>query len=182
MAKAKIGTTEAKTGDTLSAKTSGLIDDIRKPFVEFSKGYRLLEESRAELAPRFLKAFASWQADTGGTFIGFVRVLVPEVPEARDGYRAHPAYLAADYLRRLRSQASRQQVDESERPATAFVALARVYATLMPLVDPDGLLWQSIVKELHWTETQAERLQKLAATTGGVRLTPKVRTHLRLAS
>lgn len=174
----------AVVGVILTAKTKALVEGIRKPFMDFSEGYRLLTVNRRELAPMFMKAFGAWQGETAGSFIAFVRVLVPAVPEAREDYRAHPAYQAADYLRRLGGarESTVEAVPVEDRPATPYVALARVWATIVPLIDPEGTvahrLLEVIAKELHWTEQQVERIESLAESQGPVKLSPAVKKQL----
>lgn len=177
-------TKAAVVGTILTAKTKALVDAIRKPFTDFSEGYALLTTNRRELAPRFMRAFEAWKGEMNGTFAAFVRVLVPSVPEARDDYRAHPAYQAADYLRRLGGANERdvEVVPIEDRPATPYIGLARLWATLVPLIDPEGTvahrLLEAIAKELNWTEQQVERIESLAQSQGPVKLSPAVKKQL----
>lgn len=167
---------------TLSAKTRAMIEGIREQFSTFVDDFTaLVSSSRAELAPRVMRAFDAYKNETDGTFVDFVRQLDATVPADRVKYRAHRSYQAADYLRRLVAQAPRAMARKrGPRPATPLVALARLIATVLPAVDPTGQVWAAFVKEMHWTAEQAKRLQKLAASQGAVVL-PKA-TVLRLAS
>lgn len=169
-------------GPTLSARTRGLIDGLREPFTTFVDDFSsLMQTSRAELAPRVMRVFNTYKAETDGTFVDFVRQLDASVPSDRDKYRAHRSYQAADYLRRLVAQAPRALTRKrGPRPATPLVALARLIATVLPAVDPTGQVWAAFVKEMHWSAEQAKRLQKLAASQGAVVL-PK-QTALRVAA
>lgn len=162
----------------VTAKTRHLIDAIREDFTAFADGFASITSSRAELAPRFMKAFAAWAQETGSTFAAFVRVLDKDVPEDRDGYRAHPSYQAADYLRRLGAGQGREVVPEDERPMTAYQALAYLVATVMPVVDPTGSIWSAFVREMRWTPEQAERVKVAAAKVGPVQLPPRAKGHL----
>lgn len=167
---------------TLSAKMRTMIDSVREPFTTFVDDFSaLMQTSRAELAPRVMRVFAAYKAETDGTFVDFVRLLDASIPADRQKYRAHRAYQAADYLRRLVTQAPRALARKrGPRPATPLVALARLIATVLPAVDPTGQVWAAFVKEMHWSAEQAKRLQKLAQSQGAVVL-PK-QTVLRLAS
>jgi hypothetical protein len=162
----------------VSAKTRHLIDAIRDDFTGFSDGFSQLTVSRAELAPRFMKAFAAWAQETGSTFINFVRVLDPSVPEDRDGYRAHASYQAADNLRRLGAGVAREPIPEDDRPVSAYQALAYLVATVLPLIDPTGSFWSAFVKEMRWTDAQNERLKLLAVKVGPVQLPPRIKGNL----
>lgn len=161
----------------LSPKTLHMIDDIRKPFGAFVEDFGTLTASRAALAPKFMKVFAAYASDSGGSFVQFCRVLDPKVPFDRDGYRAHPTYQAADYLRRLavRDTTPAASIPESERPVTPLVALARLIATL----KISDQVWTIFVENMHWSENQAKRLRKLAEHEGAISLAPRTLHKLR---
>lgn len=162
----------------LSVKTRAMVDAIREQFTAFVDEFHQMTVSRAELAPKFMKAFAAWQVETGGTFVGFVRLLDPKVPEGRDAYRATPTYQAADYLRRLLAQADREPIPEENRPVSAYLALAHLVATILPAIDPNGVIWQAFVREMNWSEAAAERLKTVAAKAGAIKLPPTVKHRL----
>jgi hypothetical protein len=162
----------------LSVKVRHLVDGIRDDFTMFTEGFASLTATRELLAPKFMKAFSSWQGETEGTFAGFVRELDPSVPEGRDGYRAHASYQAADYLRRLMAQAEREPVAAEDRPVSTYTALAHLVATVLPSIDPTGVIWGAFVREMRWTDAQAERLKVTAAKIGAVKLPPTVRHKL----
>lgn len=171
----------------VSAKTRTLIDQIREDFDAFANGFAQLITDRVALAPKFMKAFGAWASETGGSFAAFVRVLDSSVPEERDGYRAHATYQAADYLRRLSAASAREveETPEGERPVTAYQALAYLVATVMPVVDPTGAIWSAFVREMHWSDAQAERVKVAAARLGAVKLPPRTKsqlTHVRTAA
>lgn len=171
-----IGVTMAKKPKKPVAVTAGLsekvqtaIDSVQSQFVNFVQDFTSLNESREDLAPKFMKAFGAWQSETGGSFVAFVRLLVPDVPEDREGYRAHRAYQAADYLRRLTAAGSRKQetpVDRAariaSRPVSPQRAMARMVAAVLPLLAPETLdkLWQAMQAELRWSEQQVANLQQ----------------------
>lgn len=162
----------------LSIKTRNLVDAIREQFFAFVDQFQQMTISRAELAPKFMRAFAAWQLESGGTFVGFVRLLDPKIPEGRDAYRRTPTYQAADYLRRLLAQADREPIPEENRPVSAYLALARLVATVLPAVDPTGVIWQAFVREMNWSEAAAERLKTVAAKEGAFKLPPTIKHKL----
>lgn len=154
----------------LSAPVRRQITAIRKQFAGFAEDFRLVTESRAELAPKFMKAFGAWQTEVGGTFVDFVRVVVPDIGPSRDDYRAHPAAAAANYLRTLaareaRTERSETPVQKAERIASAAVtpttAVARLVKVLQGLVKPDtaNLIWEAMRVQLHWPERTISRIQ-----------------------
>lgn len=168
--------------EPLTAATRRLVDGIRDEFDGFVDGYIALEADRDKIATHFMRAFNAWQKETDGTFVGFVRLLVPKVPEDRDGYKAHPAYQAADHLRRKVADAQREretpEVAEEDRPASTLTALERLIATVMPIIDPTGSIWSAFVKELNWSEEQAQRIRDRASKLGSIKLPPRVKHAL----
>ena len=123
----------------LSTKVRNAIEAIKKPFTSFVKDFAALAISREELAPKFMKAFGMWQAETGGTFVDFVRTMDSTVGKVRAEYRAHRSYQAADYLRRIVGNAAKVNrpqtaAERASQPATPTDALARVFASLMTII------------------------------------------------
>ncbi len=156
----------------VSKHTSHLIDVIREPFAAYVTAFVALNETRAQLAPKFMKAFNAWAAETGKPFVAFVRLLDPTVPVQSAEYRRHRAFMAADYLRRLAATSARQEAAEAagegvgtgigaEAPATPQEAIARLIAAILPLIalEHHGRLWSIIQDELHWTEQRVARLR-----------------------
>lgn len=149
----------------LSAKVRRLVDGIRGPFKSFVADFATLTATRSELAPTFMKACGAFQAETGQTFVDFVRVLDSTVGPARADYRTHRAYQSADYLRRLVAQSSRPKVaNEGQRaaaPATPLDGMARLLASMLPLLGADQItrLWETVGSGLHWSERQIAGLQ-----------------------
>lgn len=147
----------------LTIRTQKLIDDIKAPFTDYISDFTALMVNREELAPAFIRAFKSYEKDTDGTFVSFVRVLDVTVPLDRDGYRAHPTYQAADHLRSLNRERAEPQEVSKTAPVTPMVALAKVVATILPLIDDTGVIWAAFIKQLHWNEAQIKRLQHMVA-------------------
>ena len=156
--------TVAESTPDLSAKVTKAVDLIKRPFIQFVKDFQALAQSREELAPKFMKAFGMWQAETAGTFVDFVRLLAPDVGKTRNEYRNHRAYQSADYLRRLVGNARRQPLTQAERaaaPASPTDSLARVMASLLTIIPEDQheRVWKAMTDSLHYTDRQVTRLQ-----------------------
>lgn len=155
----------AETTPDLSSKVRKAVDAIKKPFISFTKDFASLAVRREELAPQFMKAFGMWQAETAGTFVDFIRMLVPEIGNTRAEYRNHRAYQAADYLRRIVGNAARRPRTASERataPAPPTDAIARILASLLTVITDErqqGQVWQAMQTQLHWSNRQVQRLQ-----------------------
>jgi hypothetical protein len=151
----------------LSTKLTRQIDAIRGPFASFTRDFSALVERREELAPKFMKAFGAFQAETTLTFVSFVRHLDPSVPEGRNDYRNHRAYQAADYLRRLvarrtqKANAEGGEQAQASRPTPPMDVLARFMAALIPAVADASKIWQALETELNWTDRQVSRLKSL---------------------
>lgn len=146
----------------MTAKTRKAVDALRAPFRAFSSDYANISATRGELAPSFMKAFNAFKIDTDLTFVDFVRVFDSTVGPTRDEYRAHKSYQAADYLRRLVQQSQAPKATGSTvLRASALDGLARVLKSVLPLISADQVprLWETIEKELHWTERQLQALQ-----------------------
>lgn len=160
-------------------KTLRLIDTIRPQFMAFVSDFAIITASREQLAPAFMKAFGAYQVETAGSFVSFVRLLDPTVPADAAGYRANSTYSAADYLRRKAAQQAtpRVRVPLSQRPATPLVALARLVATILPMLDEKDALWASFVQEMHWSDSQVARLQTIVNREGPVAVHPSRRSH-----
>lgn len=139
------------------------LTQLRQPFLTFTSQFAAMTQTRASLAPRFMKTFDAWTVETGGTFVAFVRVLDPGVPEDREGYRAHPSYQAADYLRRLTAEADRPEEDTGTRAATPLAVIASLLASIVPVVDNMDAVYTIFEEKLHWTPGRIDSLRKLVA-------------------
>lgn len=148
----------------LSAKVTRQIDAIRGSFSSYVRDFTALVERRAELAPKFMKAFGAYQAETGMTFVSFCRQLDPTIPEAQKEYRNHRAYQAAEYLRRLVARAAQKRTaaeegETSTRPIPPMDALARFLASIIPSIADPSKLWSVLETECHWSDRQVNRLK-----------------------
>jgi hypothetical protein len=154
----------------LSARLRALLTRVRRPFMAFAEGFEALTTSRAQLAPEFMRAHATFQQEVGGSFVAFVRLIDPSVPEDREGYRNHRSYQAAEYLRRLVNQAEaiaerqrRRDAGEAPAPSPQTVALATVIATLLTLApEADVQVW-TMLEEIGLRPRQLSRLRELTS-------------------
>lgn len=168
---------------TISVRTRKLIDAVKRSFKTYAHDMTEVFKTKQDLAPDFMKAYTSFEKDTGGSLIDFVREIDPNVPADRAGYRAHSSYRAAENLRRIvqqATQAAKPKVPKEQRPVPPMLALAKLVATVLPKLDPTGAIYAAFVKEMRWTEQQAARLQTLAAKEGAVRLKGKSATRMHL--
>ena len=145
----------------LSAKVKRAIETLRAPFKAFTADLAALTVSRAQLAPAFMKAFETFKTETELGLADFTRQFDPTVPADRDGYRQHKAYQAADYLRRIVAQSARPQRADRPQAATPLDGMARLIASMLPLLSADQVprLWESVERELHWSDRQVSALQ-----------------------
>lgn len=153
------------------------IDAIRRPFMAYATAFGRIMETRGELAPRFMRAYYAWaNADGKGGFVAFVRKIDPEVPTASrstdgvDGYRDHPSYNAAQYLRRKVEGGNRQPARRSN-----VSPLARMIATVLPLVQNAETVWTAIGREFAFSARQITRLRELVGKAQPVMRLPGVR-------
>ena len=145
---------------TLSAKTTKLIDGIREPFMSFAGDFAALAATRAQLAPKFMKAFGAYQAESGGSFVSFVRFVDPTVPADREGYRTNNVYQAADYLRRLTAEKAVKDPNAPEVTSPVEV-IVDLLVTILPVVDSLDAIWEAFTDRYHWTEKRVARLKKM---------------------
>ena len=172
-----------------------MIETVRAPFMAYVDDFAQLEQTREELAPRFMRAFNKWQSETGGTFVAFVRLFVPDVPlqsrsnDKGSGYKDHTAYRAADYLRRKAAEIAREEAATpvqraqaiANRPVSQRTAFGRLLAMVLPLLDESALgqLRRAMHDGLNWTDNQVNGLIELAGTeTPLARVRPPRGVHL----
>lgn len=163
----------------VTPKTLKLVDSVRAQFTDFAVNVGAMLTTKAKFAPIFMKACLAWQAETTGTFIQFTRLIDPSIPEAQKAYRAHSGYQAADYLRRefatqqRRAEAKRTGHTTGQRQAptvTPLDAVARLLATILPLVTDTPKLWALMSNELRWTDRQLTKVQHMAEQMPGLPL------------
>ena len=170
---AEVASTPTPPADVvLSKKTTALLEEVKVGFGAFSSDFNLLTSGRAELAPRFMRAFEAWQKETAGTFVAFVRILDPALPNGRNDYRNHSSYQAALYLQGLATRGDKPAVVAGKAPIAPLRALARVLATILPLIDDKGILWATFLKQLHWSPAQVAKLQHMVDSEKALMILP----------
>lgn len=193
MAKTANANTSTEVEIELTAKTQGLIDAIKTPFKSYSAAFAALEEKRADLAPKFMKAARAWMAEMNAGFTDFVRYLSPELTDAdTKTIRASRAWMAADYLKRLDDKNRRAKdakargesmPDLADRPASPATALPRILASFVRIIPDDVQVrvWDAIKAELNWSDQQVSKLQDQikqvtpAVIIGGIKAGQRVR-------
>jgi hypothetical protein len=155
----------AETTGQTTAVTKRLIDNLKRPFMQFAGEFKRMSEKRTDLAPKFMTAFAKWVQDNGGgTFVSFVQFIDPTVPLDRDSYRVHASYMAADWLRRQSGQ-RRDQGANRQKPIRSNVTMAaRLIATLLPLIKDHDRVWEGFATEFGLTKRQKTRLMAAVAS------------------
>lgn len=155
--------TNGKKTATLSAGTRKMIADIKRPFMAYVNQFAGLAETRAQLAPKFMKIFGKYTSEIGGNFVDFVRVLDPNTPNDRAEYRIFKSYTAADYLRRLAGR--RDTGTNRAKPVRSNLAImARLLATIQPLVSDGEAFWKGIAGEFGLTARQVTKLRQVVSS------------------
>lgn len=150
----------------LSPAVRRLIDSVRKPFASYLAKFRLVEETRSEFAPIFMKAYHAWAAETGiDSFVAFVREVDPRLPIGREDYKGHSIYQAALYLQRLSAaKGGSRRVGASAAPARSKLSdMARMIAAFLPLVSNPDEVWEGLAREFALTTRQVGNLRTLVA-------------------
>lgn len=169
----------------LPKKVQQLVDEVKTAFNAFTSDFSLITSNRREFAPRFMRAFHQWETATKRSFIDFVRFMDPTVPVDRSDYRHHSSYQAAQYLQSLvEGHDSKPKILKGPQPVSPLQAMARLIGAFLPLVPDSDLIWAAFLKQLHWTEAQVQRLQKLVDSEKALRVmpVPKDSPRLRKAS
>lgn len=182
----------------LSSKVQTAIDKVKAPFMAYVRGSISLDQKRRDLAGPFMKAFGAWQAETQGTFVDFVRIFVPDLPEKTAEYKAHSAYAAADYLRREAAKASRAartganndgtsaQTSPQDRPAPAGDTIARLTAAIMQILHTENQqnrFLEIMAAELNWDAKRVENLKaQIVNVAPVVEIKGRDLGHLRLSA
>lgn len=155
-----------------SAAVMRQVKTIRKSFLAYVQGWGALVESRAELAPRFMRAFRS----SGMSLPDFVRLLDPTVPTRRADYRRHRSLMAAEYLRTLVTPAARRRRAQAARAPQMRDVLARTLATIVSVVADPEVVWRALAAECIWTPTRVQHMRERVAETQPLLRLPRVRS------
>lgn len=153
---------------SLSKRVQTAVDKVRSLFRSYVEDFAALTASTEDLAPTFMQTYRRWEGETGGSFVAFVRVLVPDLPMETKAYKLHKAYNAADNLRRVAGRLEREgtnPVERAQRIANAPVAPRRAFLSLLsavaPLIQPDALdlLFDAMKTRLHWSEATVDGIK-----------------------
>lgn len=166
MARQARGSETEETADNgaVSAGVQRLIDGIKRPFLAYSQQFIKLAETRAALAPSFMKACRAWQAETNGTFVAFVTLLDPSVPADREARKSHKVFNAATYLQRLVSAGAGGGRARTTPLRSRMTDTARLIKTLEPLVSDKTAFWAGLAAELGLKQRQVTRLKQVVAS------------------
>lgn len=152
--------------EDLDRPTQRLIAEIKPTLRTFAQRFGQVQESRAELAPQFMKIYNQIAAAHDGfTFVEYVRLLDPTVPTAAagdDGYRNHKLYQACDYLRRLTRLRPRGRQGVRDN---ATDMLARSLATMLTIIRDPNQVWSALQTEFQFTERALTNLKRRVETT-----------------
>ncbi len=89
----------------------------------------------------------------------------PTCSQVMDGavaYKAHKAYMAADYLRRLVATTEKASADPNAPVVTSPVdVIVDLLVTIQPVVENLDDIWAAFDTRYHWTTKRIARLQKM---------------------
>lgn len=141
------------------------MESMRRPFMTFAQAFGPIFARREEIAARFMALYWKWRdarEKAGATrndmaFVAFTRWFDSTIPLDVKGYKAHPAYAAADYLRRKQAQRP-DNARQTARPS-ALAQLARAIATILPVVADAQVVWDACKSEYALSDRQLKALQ-----------------------
>lgn len=157
----------------LSATTRKALDGVRGQFRDYTKAFGVMLQKRSDLADPLMKLYGACLSELGRlTFVNFLRMIDPSMPTNRDeeeiggkvvaGYRTHPSYQAGLYLQRLttgQAAGGRTGGRRGVRGINAVDRMARILATMIPLVADESKFWQAVGVELQIDGAALTRLQ-----------------------
>jgi hypothetical protein len=140
----------------LSRRLTAELARLRPDFAGMASDVQLMFVRRAHLAPPFMAAFSHYQAETGRSFVAFVRELDATMPAS--DYQGHRSYQAALYLRRLHD-APETTVQHRKTPSP-FQLLASATRSLLLLHHAPADVWTAIRKVSRWRDRDVARLER----------------------
>lgn len=140
------------------------IEGMRERLSEFG---RVLASHKADLVEPFMSGLEQWRKETGrNSFVEYVRAIAPDVPGDRDGYRSHPTYQAADYLRRVYQRTTKTGTSAATSNTrsirvNAVNRLARALKTVFSVIQPALIdqIWTGIATEYGLNDRQLTTLK-----------------------
>lgn len=154
--------------ESLSASIRREIERLRPELRNFTRQFAVVAEKRKDLAPRFMRTYNQISAEADGfTFVEYVRLFdatVPTQAAGENGYRVHPTYMAADYLRRLTRQRPRGRQGVRDN---ATDALARSLRTILNIIKPEthAQVWAAVQAEFGLTQRTLTGLKRRVEAT-----------------
>lgn len=169
----------------LTSETKRKLDGLKGQFSAYADAWSAMLKRRADLADPLMKLYGQCLSELGSlTFVKFLQLIDPTIPNNRDdevkdgvttlGYRSHAAYQAGEYLRRLATQSGRQ-AGPRVRGMNATERLARILATMLPLVADQDAFWGAIKAELQLDDNGTARLKKATLGTQPLIRLPNIR-------
>lgn len=187
----KPATDQAELWMSFPNDVKGKIEGIRPAFNAYAGQFQLVNEKRADLAPKLMAVYhmASAATKVGSLqFVSFLRLIDPSIPSHRDarevngktvpGYTVHNAYNAGIYCKRLTQTGPRQKA-VGERAMTGTQMLARVIATMLPLVADSRLVFDAVKAELRLDDKAIKRLETAVTQTQPLFTLPTPKQPLR---
>lgn len=167
----------------LTADTRRKVETLRTAFGDYAESLRQAFTKREELVGPVMKLYGLCMSEIPNlSYVQFMGMLDPTIPiNQRDdktvdgrlvkGYRSHPTYVAGEYVRRLALQNQRgTRADGAtggtrQRGPNATERLARLLATMVPLVKDAEAFWQAVGGELQVDATALARLRRMTDST-----------------
>lgn len=171
----------------LKASTQRALSGIKGQWNEYAKAFAVMTQKRSDLAEPLMKLYGACLSDLGRlTFVNFLRMIDPTMPANRDeeeiggkivaGYRTHPTYQAGLYLQRLTTTGQGGRARGGARGINAVDRMARVLATMIPLVADEAKFWQAVAAELQIDGAALTRLQNKTKETEPLIKLPTLRS------
>lgn len=139
-------------------------EDLKKPVATLSASFGVFKEKAASLAPKVMGLYAkilSEAADAGisFTFVDFVRLFDPALPEKAEDYRKAKSYYTLDYLRNV--QRPKRAGKQGQRDVATDES-ARLIATLLQVfrAEDHETLWGIIADEFRMASGDASKKER----------------------
>lgn len=139
-------------------------EDLKKPVAALASSYGVFKEKASTLAPKVMGLYAKILAEASDagisfTFVDFVRLFDPALPEKAEDYRKAKSYYTLDYLRN--AQRPKRAGKQGQRDA-ATDETARLIATLLLVfkVEDHDTLWNIIADEFRLSSGDASKKER----------------------
>lgn len=165
----------------LTQDTRRKVETLRTTFSSYADSLKQAFTKREELVQPVMKLYGLCMSEIPNlSYVQFMGMLDPSIPiNQRDdktvdgrlikGYRAHPTYIAGEYVRRLALQNQRGTKSDGtgarQRGPNATERLARLLATMVPLVKDAEAFWLAVGGELQVDGSALAKLRRLTDST-----------------